>query len=511
MASLRRATSNIAAQVVSLAAALIDRIVLVGLLLREWGADTFADYAIVQSWAALLLTVELGAQIYFQNEEQSAYVAGDKARFRRIAGTHLGVSLVVVATLTILFSMLVASGGADRAVHLPNLDLSNARLMLWLIGVGNLFSVLRAPASAVFASTGDFAYVTLVSAGVSVINTLAAFLAVSLGAGPVLVASLFFTIYGAGAAVFFHLDVRVRRREWAALPALPTRAEFSRMFSHVKWFALQMIAPTVWLQTPIIVFDAWGVAGVEITAFLLMRTMVNQIRQSFQFAAVGAGLEIATFSHSGDFARAWAITVQVGRMTTVMSGAFVGGILSFGPTVTYYWTGSAHLYDPKIAVAMLAPLLAVAPLQQPIALLQYANRSREIGLLRLALIVLGPLGCVLGEMISGPTGLVFGLGAAEILAYGALVPRLSTMPMLPGFLGYLLKTLAIGLVAAAICTASGLALEAFVRPATLPLFLAEVAVWSCVVVLPLVYAALPNGLRRAARARLGPALRAAFR
>ena len=90
MASLRRATSNIAAQVVSLAAALIDRIVLVGLLLREWGADTFADYAIVQSWAALLLTVELGAQIYFQNEEQSAFVAGDKTRFRRIAGTHLG-------------------------------------------------------------------------------------------------------------------------------------------------------------------------------------------------------------------------------------------------------------------------------------------------------------------------------------------------------------------------------------------------------------------------------------
>jgi hypothetical protein len=194
-----------------------------------------------------------------------------------------------------------------------------------------------------------------------------------------------------------------------------------------------------------------------------------------------------------------------------MSGAFVGGILSFGPTVTYYWTGSAHLYDPKIAVAMLAPLLAVAPLQQPMALLQYANRSREIGLLRLALIVLGPLGCVLGEMISGPTGLVFGLGAAEIVAYGALVPRLSTMSMLPGFLPYLLRTLAIGLVAAAICTASGLGLEAVVRPATLPLFLAEVAVWSCVVVLPLVYAALPNGLRRAARALLVPTLRAGFR
>ena len=63
-----------------------------------------------------------------------------------------------------------------------------------------------------------------------------------------------------------------------------------------------MIAPTVWLQAPVLVFAARGVVGAEIAAFLLMRTMVNQIRQSFQFAAVGAGLEIATFSHAGDFA-----------------------------------------------------------------------------------------------------------------------------------------------------------------------------------------------------------------
>ena len=122
MASWRRASSNIAAQVVSLAAGVIDRIVLVGLLLRQWGAETFGDYAVVQSWAALLLMVELGAQIYFQNEEQSAYVQGDKARFRRIAATHLGLSLAVVAPLGVLYTALVASGGADGALHLPNID-----------------------------------------------------------------------------------------------------------------------------------------------------------------------------------------------------------------------------------------------------------------------------------------------------------------------------------------------------------------------------------------------------
>src|SRR5437763_1688227 len=161
MASLRRATSNIVAQVISLAAGVIDRIVLVGLLLRVWGADAFASYAIVQSWAGLLLMVELGAQIYFQNAEQHAFVQGDGPRFRRLAATHLGLSLCVVIPLGALFSALVFSGGADSALRLPHFDLTSARWMLWLLGIGNLLSVMRAPASTVFSATGDFAYVTL--------------------------------------------------------------------------------------------------------------------------------------------------------------------------------------------------------------------------------------------------------------------------------------------------------------------------------------------------------------
>ncbi|HXT06575.1 MAG TPA: hypothetical protein VN715_06540 [Roseiarcus sp.] len=502
MASLRRATSNIAAQIVSLAAGVFDRIVLVGLLLRVWGAQTFADYAIVQSWAALLLIVELGAQIYFQNEEQRAFVRDDKPAFRRLAAIHLGLSLAVVAPLAILLTLLVASGGADRALHLPNIELARARWILLLLGFGNLLSVLRAPASAVFSATGEFAHGTLISAGSVVVNTLSAFAAVSLGAAPLTVAGLFFALYGVGAAAYFQFDVRARRRQWMAPPALPTRQEFAAAIRHVKWFSLQMIAPTIWLQAPVLVFAARGVAGAQITAFLLMRTMVNQIRQSFQFAAVGAGLEIATFSHAGDLARAWELTAQVGRLTTVISGAFVGGILAFGPTVTRYWAGNAGLYDPRIALAMLIPLLAVAPLQQPVALLQYTNRSREIGLLRLGLIVFGPLGCFAGERLAGPPGLAAGLGIAEILSYALLTPRLAAMPAFKGFWRYFGQALALGVATSAICLATALALDALARPSRLITFAAEVVLWGCLVVLPLVYVALPAGLKRAARARL---------
>jgi hypothetical protein len=196
-------------------------------------------------------------------------------------------------------------------------------------------------------------------------------------------------------------------------------------------------------------------------------------------------------------------------MTTVICGGFVGGILAFGPTVTYYWTGDGGLYDARIAAAMLFPLLAIAPLQQPMALLQYTNSSREVGLLRLGLIVFGPLGCVAGYELGGPPGLAAGLGIAEVLAYGALAPRLARMPALKGFLPYFAGALALGAAVTAVCLAAALALQAFVQPSTLPLFLAEVALWGCLVVLPLVYGALPAGLRRAARARFIPVGRGA--
>jgi O-antigen/teichoic acid export membrane protein len=511
MASWRRATSNIAAQIVSLAAGVFDRIVLIGLLLRVWGADTFGAYAILQSWAGLLLVVELGAQIYFQNEEQHAYVRGDKPAFRRIVATHQGLSLIVVAPLAVVFTALVVTGGADGALRIPGFDIVSARWMLGLLGLGNLLSVLRAPASTVFSATGEFAYVTLVSAGATVLNSFAAFAAVSFGAPPLVVAALFFSLYGVGSLLFFHFEVRARRGDWMAPPALPTGPEFMATFGHVKWFALQMIAPTVWLQTPVLVFAARGVSGAEIAAFLLMRTMVNQIRQSFQFAAVGAGLEIANFSHAGDFARAWAITAEVGRMTTMIAAAFVGGILAFGPTVTYYWAGEGQLYDVRVAAAMLLPLLVIAPMQQPVALLQYTNRSREVGLLRLGLVVFGPLGCVIGERLGGAPGLAAGLGVAELLSYGALVPRLARMPAFVGFLSYLARTLALGVAATGFCLATALAIDAWVKPAGLLAFVAEVMVWGCVVVLPMLFAALPGKLRRAARARLVPAGRGAAR
>ena len=188
------------------------------------------------------------------------------------------------------------------------------------------------------------------------INTVAAIIAVLAGAGPLTLAAIYLVVTGIGSVAYFAWDARRRYADWVASPATPTGAELRALGVHIKWFSLQTIAPTIWLQTPILVFNAWRVSGEDIAAFLVVRTMVNLIRQSFQFAAVGAGLEIATLSHRGDFQALAA--VRGGR--ALDDGAQRGlrrRHAELRGRDHAAWTGRADLFSLSIAAWMLAPLM----------------------------------------------------------------------------------------------------------------------------------------------------------
>ena len=496
MPSLKRMTSNIAAQVVAVAASVIDRIILVGLLLRSWGADVFSDYSVVQSWASLLLIAELGIQFYFQNVQQAAFVARDKAAFRRASAIHLGLILVIAGGVALVFTILAAIGATDGLLHLTRIDAQTGRMMLWMIGIGNLLTIVRSTTTTIYTAAGDFAYAVILAAAVLVLNTLASLAAVALGAGPLTLAALFLGIGGAASLVFCLWDVRRRYPDWVAAPARPNLPELRAAAVHIKWYSLQIVAPTVWLQAPILVFNAFRVSGHDITSFLLIRTMVNQIRQAFQFATIGAGIEIAPLAHSGDRAGAWRLSARVGLMTTVLCGVMVAAVLIFGQDVTRYWVGDATLFSEPIAIALLAPLLAVVFLQQPVALLQYANMSLAPGLQRLLQIVLGPLMCIAGQKFYGVTGLVIGLALSEVAANWALLPLLAGMKIFPGFIRYCFSSAGAGLAAAAASLAVGWGLMHLYPAASLVALVVKMAAWTLLTLVPMMWVTLPDQARQ---------------
>ncbi len=499
-ASLRRITSNIAAQMFSLAASAIDRLVLVGILVRTWGPDLFSDYAVIQSMSAMLTIVEAGLQIYFVNVEKAAFVAGDVQGFRRLAAIHLALILAIVAATAAGFAVFIVCGGSAHLLHLSSLEASAGRDVFVVYALGSLLTVLRSTTTTIYTAAGDFAFVVALTAIFLTINTVAAIIAVLAGAGPLTLAAIYLVVTGIGSVAYFAWDARRRYADWVASPATPTGAELRALGVHIKWFSLQTIAPTIWLQTPILVFNAWRVSGEDIAAFLVVRTMVNLIRQSFQFAAIGAGLEIATLSHRGDFAGAWQQSAAVGRLTTALSAVCVAGMLSFGAAITLHWTGRADLFSLSIAAWMLAPLMLVAPLQQPLSLLQYANLSTGPGLQKLALIGLTPLCCTLGALTYGTLGAIIGLAVAEIAASWALLPLFARA--FTGFQQYCLDMLGSATATLALCGIVGLGLTTVFPSVSLAAMVGKIGVWALTAAGPTIFVALPGKLRAALAGRV---------
>ena len=183
-------------------------------------------------------------------------------------------------------------------------------------------------------------------------------------------------------------------------------------------------------------------------------------------------------------------------MTTVLCGVMVAAVLVFGEDVTRYWVGDATLFSQEIAIFLLAPLLAVVFLQQPVALLQYANMSLAPGLQRLSQIVLGPLLCVVGQKYYGVTGLVIGLAISEVLANWALLPLLAGMKVFSGFLRYCLSAASAGLVATAASLAVGFVLMHLYPTPSLVALAVEMTAWTFLTLVPMMLLTLPEQARQ---------------
>ena len=504
-------TSNIAAQVIAFAASMVDRIVLVGILLRAWGPDVFSDFAVLQSAAQLVTIAELGMQLYFINVMQSAHVNGDRELFRRLSSIHLGVILTIVGALGCVVLGFGAFGDVGFLVNITHIEPVSALRIFILYACGNLLGIVRSTTTTIYIAAGDFAVSILVGACILMASTCVSVLVALAGGDALALAVVYFSCTGVLGLAYVQWDTR-RRYPWRlGAPALPSYRELVDAARHVKWFALQILAPAVWLQLPVLILNAWKVSGHELTSFLLLRTMVNQIRLIFQFAAVGTGIEIATHAHRGELERAWRLSAVVGVLTTVLCAVSAAGIVAFGPIVTLYWTGDPTLFSQGMALLMLAPMLLVAPLQQPTSMLQFANMTLAPGLQRLLQIALGPVLCLAGQYAAGAMGLVAGLAIAEVIAFWSVVSLIARIEFFTGFARYAAVSLVVGAAAFAWSVFAGDILMAAYASTGIVAMGIKAGAWLTITAAPLGYMCLPKPMRarllNASRSIWSPALR----
>jgi O-antigen/teichoic acid export membrane protein len=494
---LKSAGQNVVGQLASMLVSIIDRVVVVGLLLRYWGPNRFSDWSILQAAAFLLSFAELGIQLYLVNLAQSAYARKDRDGFARAVALALGVygTLSLMLALGLAMAVMLIS---PSIFALQTLDRSDARLTFVLLGLGITAGLGQATMSSVYAATGRFARGTMLSALFQLASTSTTIAAILLGGGPVALAAIFFLVHGPGGLAASLFDMR-RTTEWARVaPAFPNMRELRDGVRHVKWFAFQQGAPVLWLQFPVMILNYFHVVGAPLASFLILRTCANLVRQCISFAVLGVGIEIATIMHRDSERRALQLAQETGTLISALSGAIAAVLLAMGGPLVRHWTHDSTLFDPSIAALLIAPVLLIAPLLSIISLLQFSNRSAAVGIPRLLQVSFGFLLCVAGAWRFGVIGVAAGLALAET---GALW---STLFFVRGsFFGewsvmtpYFLNAALAAIIGASWSFLMAEALQSIISPWSLSGFLVDLALWAILALLPAGLLSLPSHARK---------------
>jgi O-antigen/teichoic acid export membrane protein len=494
---LKRAMQNVIGQVASMLVSILDRVLVVGLLLRYWGPDRFSDWSVLQATALVLSFAEFGIQTYFLNLQQAAFARNDRDGFARSVALALGIYGALSVALAAGLAMAVLLVGTS-IFTLQTIDPSEARYVFLLLGLGVIVGFGRAVVSSVYAATGRFARAVVLQALIQLVLTCATIAAILLGGGPVALATIFFLAWGPGGlAVSLH-DMR-RTTEWARLaPAFPRIQELRDGIRHVKWFAFQQGGPVLWLQLPVMILNYFNISGTLLASFLVLRTCANLIRQLISFAVLGVGIEIAAILHRDSEGRTLHLAQETGISISALSGAIAAVLLGMGEPLIYHWTRDAALFDPVIAALLVAPVLLTAPLQSVISLLQFSNQSAAVGIPRLLQVGFGFFLCIAGAWRFGIIGVAAGLALAETVA---LWFSLSFAPS--SFFGepsviarYFFKAALATISAALWSVLVADALQRMISPWTLGGFLVDAALWAILAILPAGMLSLPSHARQ---------------
>ena len=417
-----RIGKNVGAQLISLAVSFVDRIILVGVLLRSWGADAFSDWSVLLSTAGLLSLGELGLNIYYGNALEKARSGGESPGMKRIVSVALAVSFLVALFLGATGLLLLSFWDLPRLLEVGTFQHREAEIVLAILGGVTLSRLSRGAISQIYRGHGQFALGIIVDLGASIASLIFVFSAVLAGAGPVIAACLYFAgdILGGWGLMLFDL-----KRRWPDLrfvPELPSRAEFADITRKVKWLAIQQGAPVAWLQMPIVMLGYFGVAGPQLVSFITQRTLVNFSRTLGSFMALGSGVEIAALRHSGKHVEIERYLTATGRILSVMAAGIAVGLFTFGKPLISVWTGHPDLFDPGIAAALLASAVLSAPIAPLAAHLMYSNAPRPASVSLIVQLVLGLGMSALLIPRYGALGAAVSLGAAEAIAQAVVLP-----------------------------------------------------------------------------------------
>ena len=421
---LRRIGQSFAAQVLRLGVSLVDRVFVVAVLLRAWGTDIYADWAILLSCATLLSLAEFGLNIHYGNVWQKAHVEHDVARFQRILSVALGGTLLLGLCVAALGLAAAFATDLPRFLSVSAIPHAQALAMLGLMALATISRMMRGAISQVYRGRQSYAHGVVIDAAAMAALAATMIVAAVCGASPIAMAFLYLA---SDLTAGWGLMLWDQSRRWPDLrfrPVKPTWAEVSDIAAHVRWLAIMQGAPLAWNSLPVVLLGAMGANGNALVSFLMLRTLANLARQIASLLSISAGIEVANLQYAGNASGVVRQLELLGRFLSAMTGGIAVAVALFGESFLAVWSGHDGLFDPTIAATLFGAAVITAPSAPVVAYLMLANSARPAAIAFVFQLAIGLAACA---ALAGPYDVA---GAAVGLAVGEAMGQAIALPLL---------------------------------------------------------------------------------
>lgn len=503
---LKRIGANIAAQAIPQVLTFLDRFVFVGTLVRAWGPEVYADWALLFAGVGLISLGDLGLGIYFGNNWQHANAHGDTQRFNRLIGVALYCYLVlaaVVISLLLYCGLVLQPAELFSVRHMPAAD---ARTVFVLLGLTMASMLMRGSISQVYRGRGEFARGTLVTTLPLAGYLLLGIPAAQFGAMPAVVACIYLGCDMLG-TIFMVSDLKRREASLSLKPYRPSSEEVRDILSQGRWNLLLQGVPIAWLQVPVLMLGAIGIPGAALTGFLLLRTLINFLRSFTTIISLSAAVEIAPMLHRGQHDRLAPMLMTTGRSICGFVGAVCAGIAFFGEDFMALWSGRRDLFDSVTMYWMIAAAITGTAAMPLFALFMLGNRPKPAALASLLQLVLGLAACATLAVRYGPAGAAAGLALGEIAAAGFVLPLLARDHFMIDAIQYLKVCASALLLCSVWCGAVCWVIVAIVGSDTTARFLISAGLYGVLGFMPVMIAVLSPEHRSALMDKVMPFIR----
>ncbi len=422
---IRKIATATSLQIVTLAIAAIDRIVLGALLLRLWGVPVFEDWSVLLAAAGLMNLLDFGLHMTFSNAYTSAYQKGQLAQFQRQVSVALYICLLMVAAGVVV--LLAAAGTfsySNELLALSRLVGFEAGFVFMCFGLVTLLQTAAAATSTIYRAQGRFSRALRIDISYNLVRLLAIGIATIAGGDPPLVAVVYLAVAALFTLVIVPFDLRTNLGGFEFIPARPTRAEIRSILTVAPWFYAQGGTNVLLVNVPLLVLPHLGPAAGAIALFLLLRTVINMARQLSGSLAISVGIELSQLSLSTlDQALVRQQMLRLTRLTTVANSAGIGALFWLMEPFVPLWSGGALRMDPLLAVIFGCGFLLSIPFSITATFLNFIGDAQIGAISRLVTAVISICVAIALAKPLGVHGVAAGLAVGEAIGMGAMYLR----------------------------------------------------------------------------------------